>query len=241
MPTVSLRYVVTALTMGLSGATLAIPGLADGGISLGQTRIVFISTDRAQVLGVKNSGQERFLIQSRVQMAPGNTLSAPFVVTPPLFTLQPDSRQQLRIVSMGGALPKDRESLFWLSVLAIPAQKVPDTEVSKVSMGMRFGMKLFYRPVYLGAGPQACSLQIRAQSDGVLIDNPTPFFQTFGQLVLNNKPVSLDIQSSMLAPYSSQRYPTESRVIQAQWQTIDDYGVLTEMCHQTVSSAEGKT
>lgn len=240
MLTVFLLF-ASALFMIFPGTTFAAPDLTDGGISLSQTRVIFSSTDKAQALKIKNSGQERFLIQSRVLVAPGETTSAPFVVIPPLFTLQPDSHQQLRIVSQGGVLPEDRESLFFLSVLAIPAQSAPNMDVSKVSMGIRFGLKLFYRPAKLDTGPQACSLQVRMLPDGVLIENPTPFFQTFGQLKLNNIPVNLDTQASMLKPYGSQHYPMDERAIQAEWQTINDYGALAKKCYQTLSAVKDKT
>lgn len=234
-------FSASALLAVFPGTTFASPGLADGGVSLSQTRVIFNATDKAQVLKIKNSGQERYLIQSRVLVAAGEAASAPFVVIPPLFTLQPESHQQLRIVSQGGALPEDRESLFFLSILAIPAQQTPDMGVSKVSMGIRFGLKLFYRPTELGTGPQACSLQVRALPDGVLIENPTPFFQTFGQLKLNNIPVNLDIQASMLKPYGSQHYPMGERAMQAEWQTINDYGALAKRCDQILSSVKDKT
>jgi len=236
-----LRFSASALLTVFPGATFASPSVAEGGVSLSQTRVIFSSTDKAQSLKIKNSGQERYLIQSRVLMTSRATTSAPFLVIPPLFTLQPDSHQQLRIVSKGEALPEDRESLFFLSILAIPAQQTPDMDVSKVSMGIRFGLKLFYRPTELGTGPQACSLQVRVLPDGVLIENPTPFFQTFGQLKLNNLPISLDTQTSMLKPYGSQYYPMDERAMQAEWQTINDYGALAKRCHQTLSAVKDKT
>lgn len=237
IPVLPLRCAISAL-IGLSGVAFAAPSLVDGGISLNQTRVIFLSDDKAQVLEVKNSGQERFLIQSRIEMASTETSSAPFVVTPPLFTLPPDSRQQLRIVSQKAALPVDRESLFFLSLLAIPAHQAMDTDVSKVSMGMRFRLKLFYRPTALSSGPGICSLRISAQPGGAFIKNPTPFYQTVAYLKVNNKPVNLNTSTSMLAPYSSQYYSVDERVKQAEWQTINDYGLLAEACHQQVSSTE---
>lgn len=232
-----LRCVISAL-IGLSGVTFAGPGLVDGGVSLNQTRIIFLSDDKAQVLEVKNSGEEPFLIQSRVEMASTETSSVPFVVTPPLFTLPPDSQQQLRIVSLKSALPVDRESLFFLSLLAIPAHQTMDTDVSRVSMGIRFRLKLFYRPMALSAGPGICSLRISAQPGRVFIKNPTPFYQTVAYLKVNNKPVNLNISASMLAPYSAQHYSVDESVKQAEWQTINDYGVLDEACSEQISATE---
>ena len=227
----------------LSGPALSTPGPPDGGISLGQTRVVVLSTDKAQILTVKNTGQQRYLIQSRVQEVSDSSLPAPFIVTPPLFTLQPDSRQLLRILPQGGTLPTDRESVFTLSVLAIPAQEALDNATAKVSMGIRFGLKLFYRPAALAENAEAavCRLKFSAQSDGVLIENLTPYFQTFGKLTLDGRSVNLDARSSMLAPFSTQPYPSEGRVSMVRWQTLNDYGGLSVPCQQVVSPTQERS
>ncbi|WP_237735455.1 molecular chaperone [Serratia fonticola] len=226
----------------MSGITLAAPSSveAKGGVSLSQTRVVFLSTDKVQTLTVKNTGKQRYLIQSRVQQAPDDTSPAPFIITPPLFALQPDSRQLLRIMPQGAALPADRESLFYLSVLAIPARGEKEEPVVPVSMGMRFVLKLIYRPVGLKAGLEVtgCSLRLHQDAKGIRIENPTPYFQTLGRLTLNRTPVNLDIQPSMLAPRSAQSYSTQGKVLQAEWQTVTDYGDLSTPCQQTVSSTQ---
>ncbi len=98
-----------------------------GGISLGQTRVIFSSADKAQTLTVSNSGQQAYLVQARVQNGLDDTTPAPFIVTPPLFSLQGDSRQLLRLLPQGATLPTDQESLFYLSISAIPAQAEPVT------------------------------------------------------------------------------------------------------------------
>lgn len=228
------------LLPGMTWATL--PGPTDGGVSLGQTRMIFLSTDKAQALEVKNTDRRAYLIQSRVQIAPDDATAAPLVVTPPLFTLQPQSSQLLRIVAQDNTLPADRESVFYLSVLAIPAQAGKNTASAQVSMGMRFTIKLFYRPASLKANAEttACRLRFTPASAGIQVENPTPYFQTFGQLKLNGTPVNLDAQPSMLAPFGSQNYPTHAASVQAEWQTITDYGGLSGPCQQSVSSTQEK-
>lgn len=213
---------------------------ASGGVSLSQTRVVFVSTDKAQTLAVKNTGSLSYLIQSRVQQGPDDTASAPFVVIPPLFPLKPESQQLLRIIPQGASLPTDRESLFYLAVLAIPAQTSNDNPQKQVSMGIRFIIKLFYRPANLKMSPSkaVCNLRLSHIANGVRIENPTPYFQTLGNLKLNMTSVNLDTQSSMLAPMSGQNYPTQQRVTKAEWQTVTDYGGLSTPCQQTVSSTQ---
>ena len=215
------------------------PDRTDGGVSLGQTRVIFLSTDKAQILTVNNTDSRAYLIQSRVQMAPDNTSPAPFIVTPPLFTLQPGKHQLLRILlDQGDELPADHESVFYLSVLAIPANEEKTTSQVQVSMGIRFVIKLFYRPAGLKdpSEPTTCRLRFVPVPEGVRVENPTLYFQTLGQLSFNQASVNLDRQPAMLAPLSAQTYPAPSGRIEARWRIITDYGGLSTPCEQIVLS-----
>lgn len=48
----------------------------------------------------------------------------PFIITPPLFKLDPDKNNVLRIVNIEDTLPKDRESVYWINVKARFLRKV---------------------------------------------------------------------------------------------------------------------
>ncbi|WP_235942358.1 molecular chaperone [Yersinia thracica] len=235
--------VVSLLLAGILPIVLFVPPtLAVEGISLNQTRVVFSSSDKAQTVAVKNSSDQSYLIQSRIQhpldnAVVDNDLAAPFIVTPPLLPLRPGHRQLLRILSQGAALPTDRESLFYLSVLAIPAQTekpLAESEPAQLSMGFRFTIKLFYRPEGLKPSPElaACQLRVSRTDNAIKIENPTPYFQTLGRLTFNQRPVNLNATSSMLSPMSSQRYPTSTAITQVEWQTITDYGGFSAQCQQ---------
>ena len=227
---------IAGLYLLISTPTLAAQHPA-GGISLNQTRVIFLSSDKAQTLAVKNTAKQSYLIQSRVQLTPDDSTAAPFIVTPPVFSLKPDRQQLLRIIPQGTSLSADRESLFYLTVIAIPAHASKDIPLDRVSMGVRFVIKLFYRPAELKIAA-ACSLQLSSATNGVRIANPTPYFQTLGHLKFNGKPVDLAAQPSMLAPMSTQDYTAQGRVTQAEWQTVTDYGGLSTLCQQTVSSLQ---
>ncbi|MGF6192842.1 fimbrial biogenesis chaperone [Serratia sp. 2723] len=214
--------------------------IADGGISLNQTRVVFSAADKAQAVTVKNSGTQNFLIQSRIQRALDDQAPTPFIVTPPLFQLGSERKQLLRILKQDQALPTDRESLFYLSVLAIPAQKQAALAEAHLSMGFRFAIKLFYRPEGLKIAPQdaSCRLRLTPTAAGVRIDNPTPYFLTFASLKFDGQLIDLDTQPTMIAPMSAQAYPVSPSTRQAVWQTITDFGGLSAPCQQTLSSPE---
>jgi fimbrial chaperone protein len=102
-------------------AMLSLPVYADGGISLGATRIIYPASAQQTSLAITNSGEkERFLVNSWVENNKGEKEKA-FIVTPPLFVSEPKSEHTLRIIYAGQPLPADRESIFWMNVKAIPS------------------------------------------------------------------------------------------------------------------------
>lgn len=225
---------IALLLMGLSATSAHVA--ASGGVSLGQTRVVFSARDSAQTVAVKNTGTQNYLIQSRVQSDASHAGTTPFVVTPPLFVLGSEKKQLLRILRKGEALPTDRESLFYLSVSAIPAQSEPVPDTVRLSMGFQFVIKLFYRPTGLKELPEAapCRLQFTPTAKGVRVENPTPYFQTLGSLKFDHSVIDLEKQPSMIAPMSTAFYPTSQPVLELRWQTITDVGGLSEDCQYSL-------
>lgn len=207
------------------------------GISLGQTRVIFSEGEKAQVMTVYNRGAKSYLIQTRVYSDKDMLTAAPFVATPPLFLLKGDSQQILRIVKQEGALPSDRESVFYLAVLAIPSQNKDENQddgKANVSMGFRFVVKLFYRPKNIASASAegACNLNITANSEGYIISNPTAYYQTLGRLYINNRDVNLDKIPSMISPLSHQKYNFKEPIHSIKWNVINDYGGLSKLCEK---------
>ncbi|WP_159225556.1 fimbria/pilus periplasmic chaperone, partial [Klebsiella pneumoniae] len=72
----------------------------------------------ASIRNTEKSGV--YLVQSWVDNGERGG-KAPFIVTPPLFRINPGEENMLRIIRTGGNLPPDRESVFWINVKSIPA------------------------------------------------------------------------------------------------------------------------
>ncbi|MCW2481822.1 molecular chaperone [Candidatus Symbiopectobacterium sp. NZEC135] len=212
----------------------------EGGIRLNQTRVIFSASDKAQTVTITNSDNRTYLVQSRVQFDTNNPAPAPFFITPPMFLLKPDSRQLLRIVHQGGALPTDRESVFYLSVLAIPSRATKDDAPVQISAGLQFLIKLFYRPPALSAASQTtlCPLHFSRQGLTVRVQNPTPYHQTLGRLAFDQAEVNLQTQPSMLAPMSALTFAVSGAPLHAEWQTISDYGGLSAPCKQQIATTQ---
>ncbi|STQ07850.1 P pilus assembly protein, chaperone PapD [Enterobacter cloacae] len=92
------------------------------GVGLGATRMVYSSTTNQSMLQVRNTHPDAtFLIQSWMENEEGQKTND-FVITPPLFVMKPASESAVKIMFNGKALPEDRETLYWMTVKAIPQQ-----------------------------------------------------------------------------------------------------------------------
>ena len=65
------------------------------------------------------------------------SVDAPFLITPPLFRMDAQKEQSLRIVYTHDQLPADRESLFWLNVLEVPPKPTGPGSTGAPSCGAR--------------------------------------------------------------------------------------------------------
>lgn len=227
-----LRHLLILLL--LSGTLCPTLTRADGGVSLNLIRVIFPAGEKAQTLTIKNEGSQHYLIQSRIQRGLDDQTTAPFIVTPPLFQLGAKKKQLLRILKLEQALPEDRESLFYLSVLAVPAHTDSVAGDARVSMGFQFMLKLFYRPqgLPMSVSDANCKLQFNRVPEGVRVKNATPYFLTFGSLAFDQTELDLNSQHSMIAPLSSQTYQVNTKVNQVRWQTLTDVGGFSSPCQQ---------
>ncbi|HHL0960355.1 TPA: molecular chaperone [Serratia marcescens] len=231
--TVALALTVTTLVGG------ALSPNACAGLSLGQTRVVYLQSSASQSVSLQNSGSEVYLVQAAVTDWESNTPSTAFSILPPLFRLEGNSTNALRVMRVGGDLPQDRESVFHFRVNAIPAGTAPRAEKeagASVSVSLGMGIKLFYRPDDLPIKPtQAYGLvTFHRQGNTVLVKNPTPYYLTFAALSLGGVVVDLQKVPMMVAPFSQLTYPAGGSGNRAEWACITDYGGNSETQHATI-------
>jgi len=221
--------------------------LAEGGLSISQTRVVFGAKEKNTKVTLINNSDRVYLINSRVLASPDTSNIAtevmPFMVTPPVFRLEENSRNTVLIArGTTSALPKDRESVFYLSFLAIPSVKknvsvesAEGSSITQVSFGIRTLIKLFYRPDGLtfpvSASPE--KLTFTQQGTAFQVTNPTPYYQTLARLMINQQPVNVREQGAMIAPFSHQSYQVSGVAHDIQWSVINDFGGLSETFQRT--------
>lgn len=227
------RFIVGCVLMALTGSALA-------GVGFSRNRMVYPQGSQSISLTVNNSGDNPYLIQAKVSADVLGKASAPFIVTPPLFRLDGQQSAMLRLMMTGASLPGDRESVFYFSGRAIPAS-TPDEARGEgigasISLSTRSVMKVFYRPKGLSMSPAqgVDKVAFTQTAQGVLIKNPTPYYQSFSELVFDGKPQALDSQPSMVAPFGELLMPSAVPVSQVTWRVMNDFGGTTEPKTQAV-------
>lgn len=221
----------TLFSVGLLIVAYSLQVQADG-LRLPQTRLVFPADAKSVIAGIDNQGNNTYLIKTQIIASPtenatASTIATPFVVTPPLFRLEAQTQHSVRVLPQGTAsLPVDRESVFYLSFLAIPATKPVSSESTQVSIGLNMLIKLFYRPIGLTPSVSEAEgqLQFYAQSGETVVCNPTPYYLTLGALQRDGKAIDVALAGPMLAPFSQRTLRGVSPGHEMRYSVINDFG-----------------
>jgi fimbrial chaperone protein len=174
---------------------------AAGGVALGSTRVIYPQDANQVSLPISNSDtKDVFLIQSWVSEANG-AKSADFVITPPLFVIQPGRENLLRIMYTGKkVLPSDRETLYYLNSKSIPSG-APTPGKNTLQIATQNIIKLFVRPKNLPFRPDQAPGMLRCQVSGntLSVKNASPYYVTLVQLNVGTRV----LPNTMVAPLSS--------------------------------------
>lgn len=230
------------LGVGILLACLAIPA-AMAGLEIDATRFIYPAQEKSILIKMRNTGQHPILVQTWLDHGePGEDLSQlrlPFVLLPPLFRLDPAEKKALQLRHTGEAMPQDRESVFWINFLHLPAGQ---SDNAALRIALTSVMKVLYRPVGLPGDPKLAPAQIRwrfLHGSGpkglaplLLAQNPTPYTVSLTTVTLSatRKPVVL--KSLSLLPFSTSRFALPATTAapppngaQLTYEAVDDLGI----------------
>ncbi len=212
------------------------------GIEFDVTRVIYPEKNKnGVILKIYNRSNKPFLLQSVIKKIDLNTglpdlnnqlnQPMPFVVTPPLTRFEANSQLDLRIRRNAQSLPQDRESVYFITMRAIPAENRSQDKKS-VSMAVVMSMKLFWRPHTLQSyAISKCAPKLHFVEDVNVLTakNPTPYWLTFSALKVGDYSFSNDALRIMVPPAGEQQYrlpfPVKGEVT---WQLMDEDGWKTE-------------
>lgn len=209
-------------------------------VVIGGTRVVFPAQQGEATVRLTNENNYAALVEAWIDTgdlkSTPNNVSTPFLITPPLFRMDPHKDQSLRIIYTQGSqpLPTDRESLFWLNVLEIPPKPAGAQAAGQnyLQFAIRSRLKLFYRPASLPGNAMKApdKLSFTAQGSALVVHNPTPYYVTISALSLGADAKPIEDASGMIAPFGDLRLQLKGHAqapsagTPVAFTVIDDYG-----------------
>ncbi len=231
---------VPAVFLALAGFAAAAPATA--GIVVDGTRVVYQATKREVTVTIHNPGEAPSLVQAWLDAGdphskPGDS-KVPFVLTPPLFRLDPTKVQSLRLVYTHDPLPEDRESLYWLNVLDIPPRAAANPDrPNQLDLAFKHRMKVFFRPTRLsgsaGDAPAKLTWQMLSKDGklaGIKVSNPTAYHVSLTQVGATVAGHLIATAADMVDPFASRSFDLQEPVsapggsVAVEYWFINDYG-----------------
>lgn len=221
---------------------ISVAATAPASMTISGTRIIFPGSDKEVSVRTNNKGANPSLVQVWIDdgSTTGNVndMKVPFITTPPVYRVEPNRGQTVRVIYNGMALPQDRESLYWFNLLEIPpAQKAESDNKNKLELAFRTRIKLIYRPSSLGYSGADKLEDVTWEivdnpkfGRGIKISNPTAYYMNFDGGKVQSNGSSWDIDLDMVAPLESKEFyakpamPSGNTISGAEIRILSDYG-----------------
>lgn len=195
---------------------------AQAGVIIGGTRVVYDGNKKEASISVQNPDTTPYLIQSWIDTQNSSAEKTPFIITPPLYRLDKGQQNVERII-LAGAVPQDKESLYWLNIKAIPSAPRKD---NTLQIAVKTRIKLIYRPAVLkGTTPEelAEKLSWSRSGDSLQVKNPTVYVMNFNEITVGGKKVE-DVSYVLPGATASFALPKGVSGGEVTFTVINDYG-----------------
>ncbi|RQH04728.1 fimbrial biogenesis chaperone [Paraburkholderia dinghuensis] len=222
--------------------SLSLAGLASAAVTMIGTRVIYDARSQGQTLSFNNPDGGPSVMQVWVdsgnEQSTPETADGPFVVTPPIFRIEPNAGQTVRLLFTGKELPQDRESVFYLNTLQIPSLNPATTEQNQMLVMVRNRLKIFYRPPGIEGSParaiERLSFRVNGQGKDRRVDanNASGYYVSVanGSLICSSHTATL--RPVMFAPRTETALnvegdcPLDATPIRVKIRYIDDHGAV---------------
>lgn len=209
-------------------------GMANASVVMTGTRVIFPSSVMEKTIQLKNPDAQPYVVQLQMTDESGkadkNSLFSP---VPPVFRMEPNTGQSVRLIFTGKGLPEDKESVFYLDFTQLPSLKKSQQEQNQLIIAIRNRVKVFYRPVSL-EGTQSDAyraLNFSIVNENFSVENPTGFHIPIreAKLLINGQSINI-ADNIMLSPKSKTLWHLSKKITalsgsRLQLIFVNDYGV----------------
>lgn len=199
------RNSFSVLTLALTGILVA--QQANAAIALDRTRVIVNGGEKSVSLSITNENKNLpYLAQGWMEDAQGNKISSPLTVLPPVQRVEAGAKSQVKVQTSPalGALPQDRETLFYFNLREIPPRS---NKPNTLQIALQTRIKLFYRPEAIALdktqaanGEWVEKATLARQGDKYVINNPSPYYLTIVEGRPSAKGAPVGFTPVMVAP-----------------------------------------
>lgn len=208
--------------------------IASANVVITGTRVVYPAQKKEIGIELTNATSTPALVQAWISDANDDASKpTPFVLTPPIFRMDGDKKQTLRVIYTHEPLAQDRETLFYFNLLDIPPIPENSEGQNYLQFSLLSKLKFFYRPKNLKPSIDKAYQQLTAHQNttGLTIVNPTPYYMTISKVALlahkdDTAPLSETTETPMIEPFGKAdiTIDTPANATIAQVELINDYG-----------------
>jgi len=225
-------------------AALLLTITAQANVVISGTRIIYNADENEATIRLNNNSVQPSLVQvwldSGDMKSTPETGLAPFIATPPIFRVEPNKSQTVRLIYTHDPLPQDRESVFWLNILDVPPMPITKEadDANYMQLAIRSRIKLFYRPKNLPGSAPAAADQVKWElvhnPDGIALraTNNAVYSVSMDNAVLVAEKKEYTVNTEMLLPLSSKTFSIQEvgklpgGTVQLNYATVNDYGAV---------------
>lgn len=218
---------IKSIFIGMSFLMCSLEVANAGGVGLGATRLIYNEGAKQISIAVRNTDAKgAFLLQSWIENYKG-VKTEDFMITPPLNVIKPASENVLKIIQIENNLPKDRESVYWLTVKAIPgAYEKKNTNDNVLQIASASRIKIFWRPKGLNVKSENAHtmLSVSKKNNDVVLTNSSPYYLSLVEVKVGHRAMN----PVMVPPKESVNLGgIQGNSIS--FQTVNDYGARTKI------------
>ncbi|SQI40950.1 Chaperone protein fimC precursor [Leminorella richardii] len=244
----SLLYKLLKRSSALLLCTLVVSQYSYASVIMNGNRIIYSASAKEKTLQFTNQDPYPNVVQiwldTNNPRSNPSTADAPFVATPQVFRMEPNSGQAVRLVFTGSGLPQDRESVFYFNFQQIPSVKSSDKDKNKLLLLVSNRLKVFYRPDSLPGSSDKISDELTFSVKKIqgkthlVVNNPTAYHASFTQATITTAGKSVNVPDvTMVAPKSEVSWPIRSSISVnrssiLQYKLVNDYGVEIKTKYQ---------